>query len=354
MMIRGLSLTILLTAGMMSNAHSGDTTYVRPTPAPFGPGEVFTYSVEYGFINAGKAFLAVVGIDTLSGIPSYHVRSRAESNPTFSTFFRVDDRVDSFIDVYGLSTLRMEKHLREGSYRKDLEADFDTGKSLAYYADGDTVELIPDANDALGALYRLRTLELAVGKVIAIPSHDNKKNYPLEIRVLRKERIKVPAGRFSCYVLEPYLKDEGIFKAKGKMNIWVTDDERMMPVLVRTKVIIGSVNAKLEEYEFGTPIDPEEYLLVEADTDAETDSLTAVTDSLSTVADSPVPGAAADTTGAGAAERHGDTLTGGESSIPPDSTGREGDDHDVTTQDAGQVPAEDAAVRKKEEPRQNE
>jgi hypothetical protein len=209
---------------------------------------VFTYSVEYGFITAGKASLSVVGIDTVSGIPAYHVRSRAESNPTFSTFFRVDDRVDSFVDIYRLASLRMEKHLREGSYRKDLEVDFDPVKPLAYYADGDTVEIVPGANDALSALYRLRTLDIAVGDVIEMPHHDNKKNYPLRVRVLRKERVRVPAGRFSCFVVEPYLKEEGIFKAKGKMNIYLTDDEHLMPVLVKTSVIIGSVNAKLEDY----------------------------------------------------------------------------------------------------------
>jgi hypothetical protein len=251
---------IMVLAEAFAASSPADTSSLRPLPTPFLPGEKLVYSVEYGFISAGDASLSVAGIDTVRGIPCYHVQSRALSNPTFSTFFKVEDRVDSYIDMYRLTSLKLEKHLREGKYRKDIEVEFDPEKPLAYYAEGDTLETYPDTQDVLSSLYHLRTRELKVGKTIVIPHHDNRKNSPLEVKVLRKEKVSVPAGKFTCFVIEPFLKDVGIFKAKGKILIWITDDERRMPVLVKASVLIGTVNAKLQHYEFGAPFDVESFL----------------------------------------------------------------------------------------------
>lgn len=265
MIVWGIPFCLFAVTGSIAASAAPDTSALRPMPAPFQPGEKFVYSVEYGFIAAGEAALSVVGIDTVRGIPCYNVRSRAQSNPTFSTFFKVDDRVDSFIDIYRQRSLRFVKHLREGKYRKDLEMEFDPGKPLAYYPDGDTLETYPHTQDILSSLYYLRTKDLEVGRTIMIPHHDNKKNYPLEVKVLRRERVSVPAGKFTCYVVEPLLKDVGIFKAKGKIQIWITADERRMPVLVKTSVLVGSVSAKLESYETGRPVDFESFIITAKD-----------------------------------------------------------------------------------------
>ncbi|MFQ6103739.1 MAG: DUF3108 domain-containing protein [Candidatus Glassbacteria bacterium] len=265
MSVRGFALCLLITASSTA-VPSPESSAVYPPQVPYLPGERFVYSVEYGFISAGEASLSVVGIDTLKGIPCYHVQSRAETNPTFSAFFRVNDRVDSYIDMFRLSSLKLAKRLREGKYRKDFEVEFDPLLPLAYYPEGDTLETYPNTQDVLSSLYYLRNQVLEVGKTIKIPHHDNRKDYPLEVRVLRKERIKVPAGKFICYVVEPFLKDVGIFKAKGKILIWLTADEKKMPVLVKTSIFIGSVNAKLERYEEGTPLKLESFSIEREDT----------------------------------------------------------------------------------------
>jgi hypothetical protein len=70
----------------------------------------------------------------------------------------------------------------------------------------------------------------------------------MEVRVLGRETIKTPAGKFNCVVIEPLLKAGGIFKNNGRLVIWLTDDERRMPVLMKSKVAIGSVKVVLQEY----------------------------------------------------------------------------------------------------------
>ena len=45
--------------------------------------------------------------------------------------------------------------------------------------------------------------------------------------------------------LEPILKEEGVFKQKGSLRIWLTDDERKIPVQMKSKVLVGHITAEL-------------------------------------------------------------------------------------------------------------
>ena len=60
-------------------------------------------------------------------------------------------------------------------------------------------------------------------------------------------RVVTPAGAFDCVAIEPVLKAGGIFKSKGRLVIWLTDDEHRMPVLMKSKVAIGSISVVLQE-----------------------------------------------------------------------------------------------------------
>jgi hypothetical protein len=60
--------------------------------------------------------------------------------------------------------------------------------------------------------------------------------------------VTVPAGTFDCLVVEPVLQTSSIFEHKGKLTIWLTDDSLKMPVLMRSKVVVGAFEAVLKEY----------------------------------------------------------------------------------------------------------
>jgi len=77
--------------------------------------------------------------------------------------------------------------------------------------------------------------------------HASRKSQPLEVKVLGRERVDTPAGTFDCVAIEPLLKAGGIFKNKGRLVIWMTEDERRMPVLMKSKVAIGSISVVLQE-----------------------------------------------------------------------------------------------------------
>ncbi|MEW6684947.1 MAG: DUF3108 domain-containing protein [Candidatus Edwardsbacteria bacterium] len=214
---------------------------------PFQVGERLVYSIEWGPIKAGKGSFEIVGIIPLKGKDCYHVVSYAWSNPTFSFFYKVEDRVESFMEVEKLYTRKFEKHIREGNFKTDVIVDFDQEKGKAIYSDEKVFPLIEEARDALASLYYTRTLPLKVGESIYINNHTDRTNYPLEIKIHRKEQVETKVGTFDCIVVEPVLRYSGLFEQKGKLTVWLTDDGLRIPVLMKSKIIIGSIKAVLEE-----------------------------------------------------------------------------------------------------------
>lgn len=221
---------------------------------PYGPGERLVFSIDYGPVNAGEGTLEVRSVIDSGGHNCYLVESRASSNRFFSTFYMVRDKVVSHIDTRQLFSRYFSKRLREGDYRQTLEIRFDQLAGKAHYADGRTFDTLPGIHDVLSAFYYARTLALEPGSTYQVTTHSSRKNYPLEVIVHGRERVRVPAGEFDCLVIEPVILGDGLFQHEGKLTIWLTDDERRMPVLMKTKVKVGSIDASLKEFTAGRPL----------------------------------------------------------------------------------------------------
>lgn len=104
----------------------------------------------------------------------------------------------------------------------------------------------------MSAFYYSRTLNysnLNVGDKIKLQNFYKDKTYPLDVIYHGKETIDVPAGEFKCIKVEPLVQEGGLFKSEGELIIWLTDDDRKMPVRVKTKVVVGSITVELTEYE---------------------------------------------------------------------------------------------------------
>ncbi len=212
-------------------------------------GERLVFTVRYGMIKAGTAVMEVVDRKKVDGRPAYHVVSTASSNSVFDGIYRVRDRVVSLMDEDHLYSLYFEKHLREGRYRADQQVRFDHIRAVAIYQDGREAAITPGAFDVLAAFYRVRTMPLQPGQRFFLESHDNRKSYPLRVTVQRREKVETPAGTFDCLVVEPTLRSGAFFKNDGKLTIWLTDDDRRMPVLMRSKLPIGAISVELIEYQ---------------------------------------------------------------------------------------------------------
>ena len=216
----------------------------------FGVGEHLVFEIAYGVVKAGTSVMSIPDTQWVQGRPCYHIVTTAESNNFFSSIFKVRDRVESLMDVDGLFAWKFEKHLHEGKFRSDRYEVYDQSRRKVY-AKGDTFDAPPFVQDILSSFYYSRTQPLEVGQYLELDNFADGRVYPLRILVHRREKIRVPAGTFDCIVVEPVLRSEGIFKQTGKLTIWVTDDERRIPVLMKSKVFVGSIDARLKRYASG-------------------------------------------------------------------------------------------------------
>ncbi len=218
--------------------------------AAFGVGERLVFDVSYGFITAGEAVMSIPGYDTLSGRPCFHVMFTVNSLPSFSWIYRVQDRYETFIDVGTLAPWRFEQHIREGSYTRDFTADFNQIKHVAVTSEG-TYPIPTYVHDIMSAFYFTRTLDFSASKPgdrIMLSNFYKDKSYDLAVKFLGQQELEVEAGTFKTIVVEPLIQEGGLFKSEGRIVIWLTDDERKVPVRVNTKVLIGSIDTELKEY----------------------------------------------------------------------------------------------------------
>ena len=216
----------------------------------FGVGEKLTFDIKYGFITAGTATMEVIRLIEYENRPCFQIVTTALSNSFFSSIFRVEDRVESIVDATGLYSWRFEKRLREGNYRSDRMYALDQRNNLVIYK-GDTIETAPFVQDALSSLYYVRTQPLEVGRSVFVDNFVDGKSFAMEVKVIDKEKISIDAGTFDCFVVEPLMQSAGVFKHEGRLTVWLTDDALRMPVMMKSKVIVGSIVAELVDYELG-------------------------------------------------------------------------------------------------------
>lgn len=182
------------------------------------------------------------------------ITSEVRSAPVISVLYKVEDHASSTV-VDG-KPVRFRIKQREGRYRSDKETVFDaaTGKVTYFdYRKGIRAEHEVKKKpvwDVISGFYHLRTLLLEVGKTLSLDIFDSNKMLKTEIHVLRKEKVAFPnRGSVEAFVVKPVLRTEGLFKHKGDILIWLTQDDGRIPVRVETKVSIGKVVAQLKRVE---------------------------------------------------------------------------------------------------------
>ena len=213
---------------------------------PFTVGETLKYDLKVNVIKAGHAKLQVIGEEIVDENQTYHIKYTVKSNRYVDRLFYVRDQVDSWLDKKGLFTHRLIKNIREGSYRYKLEAKMNYIDSTLTSED-EVFQIDSEIRDPFSLFYYLRSIPLKVGQKLSFKTFDNGQFVDFHIIVHRKENIRVPAGRFRCLVIEPYRKGKTLFKQKGDMRIWLTDDERRLPVKIETKATFGSMTMLLKK-----------------------------------------------------------------------------------------------------------
>lgn len=215
-------------------------------PHPFAPGEVLTFDLKWQFISAGTATMSVLNDSTAED--GWRIEALAWSTGIVDFFYTVRDTIRSIVDRRTLLPRRFEKRQHEGWYHRDSVYTFDQERRIIYRKSG-TYACSVEVYDILSSLYRLRASPLAVGGSAVVTVYADGKLYTARVKVLRRETVTVAAGTFSCLAVEPILQSEAIFVQKGRLWIWLTDDERRIPVLMQSAIPVGRIVAELVSYQ---------------------------------------------------------------------------------------------------------
>lgn len=217
----------------------------------FGFGERLEFRVGYKFITAGRAYFQIAPEPIYrEGRPCYDIWFEVRSLESLDWLYRVRDRYRTVLDVAGIFPWEFEQHIREGNFRRDFSARFDQRNRKAITTEG-TFDVPPYVHDIVSAFYYVRTLNLGAytkGSVIQHQNFFDRQTHDLGVRILGRQTVEVEAGTFRCIVIEPLIKEGGLFKSEGRILIWLSDDDRKIPVKVSTKIPIGTIDAELTGY----------------------------------------------------------------------------------------------------------
>jgi hypothetical protein len=223
-------------------------------PGPLPSTENLNYSIEWRLITAGKARLAW----TAAANRGFQTNLQIESAGLVSRLFKVNDEYSSNLDATLCAHSSVMK-TNEGSRHRETRITFDPERKKASYLERDTVknsvltssetDTLPCVCDVVGALYRMRQLNIEPGQAEQIAVSDGKKSAMARVEAQRREQVKTPAGSFKTVRYEAFLFNDVIYRRSGRLYVWLTDDVRRLPVQiqVRLQVHIGTITLQLEK-----------------------------------------------------------------------------------------------------------
>ncbi len=219
----------------------------------FKPGETLTYNVSWSnIITAGTAIMEVKGETLPDGKSVLQFIVTGHSTGLVGSIFPVTDTARSVFDPLLMHSLSYSLSEHYGKKERLRVVVFDHAqRTVTSTLNNDppaTVDVPEQVQDALASLYYLRTREvLETGKTIVIDVLDSEKNWSVEFQVLGREKLKTALGEFSTIKVRTFPKYKGVFRNKGEVFIWLTDDSRKVPVLIKSKLSVGAFVLTLAE-----------------------------------------------------------------------------------------------------------
>ena len=217
--------------------------------------EKLTLDVSWGLLSVGEATMSVDKIVMFNGRPAYHLVTEARSNAFCDTFYEVRDLNESWLDARTLTSLGYSKKLREGHFIRDewVLYDRDAGTFVDRRTNKDgsfsvrTGTIPAQVQDILSSVYFVRAHELPDGGKVIVDVN-TPDNWPLVVKVTKRETVKVPERKGPSVLVEPAMRREGLFIQKGKrLRLWLSDDAERRPLMMKVEVFFGHVTAVLRE-----------------------------------------------------------------------------------------------------------
>jgi hypothetical protein len=218
----------------------------------FKRGELLTFRMHYGIIEAGIAKLGITDESKeIAGRKTFHVIGIGESKGAFDFFYKVRDRYETYIDEKSIVPWIFLRHVDEGGYKIEQSYVFNHYSDKVNVGDGQTFAIEPNMQDMLSAFYAARNLDLGgakPGETYSISCFMDKEVWPLKVKFIGRETITTDMGTFKCLKYRPVMQKGRVFKHEEDVNIWISDDKNHIPILGQADVVVGSIKAELMKY----------------------------------------------------------------------------------------------------------
>lgn len=259
----------VLVALLLVRGHS--TANTRKPHEVFPQGETLVYEVRWDppawlfflpTISAGEMTLTFQNHTDIAGQPAFKISARAISSGFLPklTGVEVDDSFESIVDAREFCSCKMTKKLREGKRHRDIFLTFDresgkghylafdVGKSPPVELKNEEVKELPACvQDILSAIYLTRLQNLKLGQKYPMVVSDNGVVKQVQVNVQKKEPVDAIAGQFPALKVETISVFGGLFKGGGTFLVWLSDDDRKLPVKFEAKVKLGKIFGTIKE-----------------------------------------------------------------------------------------------------------
>lgn len=236
-MLGGAAAGIAATAG-------GLAAQSAPLCRPFGAGETAAYGAAFLGLTVERAELSVRP-DTLAGRAVLRLGMTLRGGPLF---FKIDDRQESWIDPDSLRSYRFTQDLHEGPKRYNRLFEFDPARPVVRERGKPEAPSVPLPLDEASFVFFIRAQPLVVGQTYTYQRYFRPEANPVVVRVVRRERVTVPAGTFDAFVLQPSIKTPGIFADGGRAEVWIAADSTRALLKLHSKVSFGAITLVLRHY----------------------------------------------------------------------------------------------------------
>jgi hypothetical protein len=215
-------------------------------PLPFSVGEKLGYSAKLGMLTLGSGTLEVASVDTVRGVESFRFRFRLQGK---TMFYSLDDVLESWVGTKDLMSRRFLQNFVENG--KPMRRHYEIFPDSGFFREEgrDTTFATPkEPLDDAAFFYFVRLTPLQVGQKYTYDRYFRKDKNPVSIEVLKREKMDLPDGtEVQCLVLHPTIDTRGLFSKRSETRIWLTDDERRLPVQIRTKFPFGTITLRLKD-----------------------------------------------------------------------------------------------------------
>ncbi len=218
----------------------------------FKRGEVLTFRMHYGIVEAGIATLGITDdAKEFAGRKTFHIVGLGVTKGAFEFFYSVRDKYETFIDEQAIIPWMFVRHVNEGGYKIEQSYVFNRYNKKVDVGGGETFPIEPNMQDMLSAFYSARTLDLSAakeGEIFSINCFMDKEVWPLKIKFIGKETVTTDLGTFRCLKFRPIVQKGRVFKHEEDLNVWITDDKNHVVIKGQADVLVGSIKAELTNY----------------------------------------------------------------------------------------------------------